>query len=94
MIKNLVLVKVPKTSQIRGIAMPTEYTELNIASAGVVAGVGPDCEYVQKEDFVFYKNTVGHKIEDDSLPKDTHFIVVSENDLIGYYKKEDAKLVN
>lgn len=95
MINNLVLIKVPKHERSAGgIVMPHEYTEMNIAAAGVVAVSGPECKYVDVNDFVFYKNTVGHKIEDDSLPADFHFIVVSENDLIGYYKKEDAKVIN
>lgn len=94
MIKNLVLVKVPKEDTVHGIAMPKDYVEMNIANAGVVAGVGPECVYVNEDDFVFYKSTVGHKIEDDTLPKNYHFIVVAEGDIIGYYKKEDAQNVN
>lgn len=90
MINNHVLVRIPKETHKGGIAMPHEYVEYNIAAAGVVAAVGPDCKFVSVEDFAFYKNTVGHRIEDDSLPSDSHFIVVSENDLIGYYKKTDA----
>lgn len=96
MINNHVLIKVPKRTQIGGIAMPREYTEVNIASAGTVAAIGPKCEYVKVGDFVYYKNMVGHRIEDDSLPDDFHFIVVAEADLIGYFSKKEEveKIIN
>lgn len=91
LIANHVLIEIPKEDRTKGgILMPSEIVEMKIASAGSVVGVGPECKYVTPGCFAFFKSMIGHKIEDDSLPQKSHYVVIAEGDLIGYYKKEDV----
>lgn len=88
MLSNMVLVKVTLELEPTGIALPTHITEAKKADAttGTAYVVGPDCKYIKKDDFVFYKQYVGNILDHEELSGDPNvvYIVVSENDILGH----------
>jgi len=91
MLRDNVLIKVPREEKTKeGVYLPQEIIDLKIATFGIAVEVGPECK-IKKGDFVYWKAGVGNKIEDEYLPKDYHFIVVNEADILGYLPAEEER---
>lgn len=85
MLENMILVNVVVDSEENGISLPEELVQQRRMSAtvGIAEIVGPECKYVKKGDFIFYKQYVGNALEHEQLDKNSMHIVVSENDVLG-----------
>jgi len=93
--RNLVLIRVPFEEKDK-IIVPEEYKNANINNVGQVVVVGKECKELEVGDTAYFRLGFGNKIIDDSMPQDAHYIIISETDLIAFFKKEDIKkpLVN
>lgn len=85
MLHDHILVRVIIDQHDSPIALPPELMEMKKASAttGIAEVVGPECKWVKKGDFVFYKQYVGNPLDHESLDKASAHIVVSEHDILG-----------
>ena len=88
MLRDLVLVKIPKTDDATGkIKMPEEMEEEERykADEGVVVAIGPDCT-VAKGDIVLPKSYVGNDLPESRVDDpDNWYRIISENDIMAYY---------
>jgi len=94
MLRDDVLIKIPREEKTKsGVFLPESLLDLKIASAGIAVEVGPDCK-IKKGDFVYWRMGVGNEIEDEYLDKNYHFIVVNENDVLGYLPAKEERKKN
>ncbi len=89
MLRNLVLVKIKKeTTTKTGIEMPKDMVEERrmAASRGEAVVCGKDCEEVKVGDKVMVKGYVGNELEEDGFDEDYWYRVISEVDILAYYR--------
>ncbi len=94
MLRDNVLIRVEKREQTdKGIYLPSDIVDKQVATTGWAEEVGPDCKIVKKGDYLFFKEMVGHLIDHQVLDDSCFHLVVSENDIVGVMDGETAKSV-
>ncbi len=89
MLRDLLLVRVPKVSKTEGgIALPENAARERITRAGTVVAAGGECE-VPVGAAIYYNMIVGQELKDDRISEeDNKYLIISENDVYCYYKED------
>lgn len=84
MLTDMVLIEIKKELKTEtGIFLPESAIDAKISADGIAVSVGPKCKDIKIGDVVYYKSMIGNLIKDDDLPKNNHYLVVSEKDILG-----------